>query len=95
MAAASRVALTPQANLATYLERSQEFLWLLTAALVPLIFVPTDWMLSEAVNAYVEVPKTTALRALVGLMTILWVVEWAVKGGLTRGYSMAHYPRQA
>ena len=27
-------------------------------------------MLSEAVNAYVEVPKTTALRTLVGIMTI-------------------------
>ena len=92
MSAASRVAPAPQANLATYIERSLEFLWLLTAALVPLIFVPTDWMLSEAVNAYVEVPKTTGLRALVGLMTILWILEWVVKGGLGRGYNMARFP---
>ena len=48
-------------------------------------------MLSEAVNAYVEVPKTTMLRTLVGMMTILWIFEWVLKGGLARHYSIAHY----
>ncbi len=71
--------------------RAIEALWLLTAALVPLIFVPTDFMMSEAVNAYVEVPKTTAFRTLVGMMTVLWIVEWALKGGLSRKYTLAHF----
>ena len=90
-AATSREALTPQATATTYAERGMEVLWLLTAALVPFIFVPTDFMLSEAVNAYVEVPKTTTLRILAGMMTILWIVEWVLKGGLTRQYSLARY----
>ena len=81
---------TSDVNLTTYVERGIEGLWLLIAALVPLIFVPTDFMLSEAVNAYVEVPKTTAFRFLVGLMTILWIVEWVLKGGLNRQYSIAN-----
>ena len=81
---------TSDANLTTYVERGIEGLWLLIAALVPLIFVPTDFMLSEAVNAYVEVPKTTAFRFLVGLMTILWIAECALKGGLNRQYSIAN-----
>ena len=84
MAVASREVSTTHATLTTYVERSTEVLWLLTAALVPLIFVPTDFMRSEAVNAYVEVPKTAGLRTLVGMMTILCIVEWALKGGLTR-----------
>ena len=58
---------------------------------MPLIFVPTDFMLSEAVNAYVEVPKTTALRTLAGIMLILWIAEWVLKGGLTRRYTLARY----
>lgn len=91
MAIARTERLTPYPALTTYVERGIEVLWLLTAALVPLIFVPTDFVLSEAVNAYVEVPKTTALRTLVGLMTILWILEWVLKGGLTRRYSIAHY----
>ena len=91
MAVASREASTTSAKLTTYVERGMEVLWLLTAAFVPLIFVPTDYMLSEAINAYVEVPKTTALRTLVGMMTILWIVEWVLKGGLTRKYSPGHY----
>ena len=62
--------------------------------LVPLIFTPTDEVLSEAVNAYVEVPKTAALRTLVGLMTILCILEWVLKGGLNRHYSIANYSRR-
>ncbi len=74
-----------------YLGHSLEVLWLLTAAAVPLIFVPQDYMLSEAVNAYVEIPKTTVFRTLVGIMAILWMAEWVLKGGLQRRYSIAHY----
>ena len=59
---------TSDVNPSIYVERGIEGLWLLTAALVPLIFVPTNFMMSEAINAYVEVPKTTAFRFLVGLM---------------------------
>ncbi|MCE2403893.1 MAG: tetratricopeptide repeat protein [Dehalococcoidia bacterium] len=84
MAAASRTAATPALRWAGRIAGALEATWLLTAALVPLIFVPTDFMSSEAVNAYVEVPKTTALRLLAGVMVILWIVEWLLRGGLTR-----------
>ena len=47
----TRVALIP------YVERAIEVLWILAAVLVPLIFVPKFPILSEAVNAYVEVPR--------------------------------------
>lgn len=82
MAAISAPIPTREATLTRQVERGIEFLWLLTAALIPLIFVTPDFMLSEAVNAYVEVPKTTALRTLAGLMAILWILEWVLKGGL-------------
>ena len=91
MAVARRAAPTTQASLIPLVERSMEVLWLLTALLIPLIFVPTDFITSESVNAYVEVPKTTTLRILVGMMTILWIVEWVLKGGLDRRYSIASY----
>ncbi len=84
MAAANGTAPTPALLWAGRLAGALEATWLLTVALVPLIFVPTDFMSSEAVNAYVEVPKTTALRLLAGVMVILWAVEWLLKGGLTR-----------
>ena len=38
-----------------------------------------------------EVPKTTASRTLVGLMGILWIGEWLLKGGLTRRYTLVGY----
>ena len=87
MAAVTREDITTKPILVTYVERGLEILWLLTAAMVPLIFVDKTFMLSEAVNAYVEVPKTTAFRALVGMMAMLWIVEWVVKGGLNRQYN--------
>ena len=91
MAVHSRTETTTSGNLATYVGRALEATWLLTVALVPLIFVPTDFMLSEAVNAYVEVPKTTALRALAGVIVILWIVEWLLKGAFTRPVTMTGY----
>ena len=83
--AVARTASGPgEVTLTQQVERGMEFLWLLTAAAVPLIFLKPEWILSEAVNAYVEVPKTAALRTLAGLMAILWIVEWVLKGGLDR-----------
>ena len=57
MAVARTVSGTNDATLTQHVERALEFLWLLTAAAVPLIFMKPEWVLSEAVNAYVEVPK--------------------------------------
>lgn len=58
-----------------------EGLWLLTVVLVPLAFLDRNFIYSEAVIAYLEVPKIALLRTLVGLMTILWIIEWGVSGG--------------
>ncbi len=75
-----------------YVEIGIEILWLISVALVPLIFVPPGYLLSEATNSYVEIPKTVALRTLVGLMTALWIVEWLLKGGLHQQYSIKQLP---
>ena len=91
MALASTISPATTTKLAGYVGRSLEVLWLLTLVMVPLIFVPTDFILSEAVNAYVEVPKTVALRTLVGIIAILWIVEWVLYGGLNRRYTLARY----
>jgi len=72
---------SPLAIVATgWIQRSLEALWLLTVALVPLAFINRDSISSEAVIAYVEVPKITLLRTLVGLIAILWLVEWGLLG---------------
>ena len=86
---------TPAASLTRYVGLGIETLWLATIALVPLIFVPPDYILSEAVNSYVEIPKTVALRILVGLMVVLWIVEWVLNGGLQRRYDVKQLPKNA
>ena len=91
MAIATGRAATTNESLTIYIRRALEALWLLTAAFVPLIFVPKEFFLSEAVNAYVEVPKTTGLRTLVGIMTVLVIFEWVLKGGLHKHYSLTNY----
>jgi tetratricopeptide (TPR) repeat protein len=68
------------AAISHWINRSLELLWLLTVVLVPLVFLDPDSFLSEAVIAYVEVPKIALLRTLVGLMAILWLVEWGLTG---------------
>ena len=74
---------SPLATVATvWIRRSLEGLWLLAVALVPLAFISRDSISSEAVIAYVEVPKITLLRTLVGLMAILWLIEWGIGGQL-------------
>jgi hypothetical protein len=68
----------------TWINRSLETLWLLAVVLVPIAFWDPENLLSEAVIAYVEVPKIALLRTLVGLMTILWLVEWSLTGQFPR-----------
>jgi len=46
------------------LDRGMEALWLLTVLLVPLVFLDRDYVKSEAVIGYVEVPKIALLRLL-------------------------------
>ena len=48
-----------------------EILWLLAVLLVPLAFLDRQYAISEAVIAYVEVPKIALLRTLSGLIGIL------------------------
>ena len=55
--------------------RAMELLWLLTAFLVPIIFISPESM----ANGFV-VPKVTLYRSLVGMICALWLIE----GGLNR-----------
>ena len=54
-----------------WIPRSIESLWLLTAGLVPVLFA------TQSAMVFVDVPKVATLRSLVGLMVMLWAVEWA------------------
>ena len=42
--------------------------------LVPLTFLNQDYVISEAQIAYVEVPKVALLRALAGIIVLLWSI---------------------
>ena len=57
-----------------------EALWLVTVVLVPVAFLDPDYVFSEAVIAFVEIPKIAILRTLVGLMAVLWLIEWGLGG---------------
>ena len=70
-----------------WLNRAIEFLWLLTVFLVPLAFFDRDYAKSEAIIAYVEVPKVALLRTLVGMMAVLWLIDWGLYGTLNVGSS--------
>lgn len=59
-----------------------EGLWLLTIVLVPLVFLDRNFIHSEAAIAYLEVPKIALLRTLVGLMAVLWLIQWGINGRL-------------
>ena len=61
-----------------WINRALEFLWLTAAILVPLAFIDRNYATSEAVIAYVEVPKIALLRTVAGLMAILWLLEWSI-----------------
>ena len=62
----------------TWINRSLECLWLLTVILVPLAFVKQGDLISAAAIGYLEVPKVAVLRSLVGLMAIVWLLEWGI-----------------
>ena len=71
--------------LVLWINRALEALWLLTVVLVPLVFVNRGYMISEANIDYLELPKIALLRTLVGLMTILWLLEWGIRGRVSLG----------
>lgn len=73
-------------TLVPWINRSLEALWLLTVVLVPLAFLDRDYLVSEAVIAYVEVPKVALLRTLASLMAVLWLIEWGVRGRFPPGF---------
>ena len=64
-----------------------EALWLLTVFLVPLAFMDRDYAKSETIISYVEVPKVVLLRTSMGLMTVLWLIDWGLHGTLNIGSS--------
>ena len=73
-------------NAIRWINHGLEFLWLLTVIAVPLAFVDRESFLSELELAYVDVPKTVLLRTLVGLMAVLWLIEWALKTRVRAGF---------
>lgn len=72
-----------------WINRGLEFLWLFTLVAVPLAFVDREAFLSESELAYVDVPKTVLLRTLVGLMAVLWLVEWVLQRRVQMGEPFA------
>jgi len=57
-----------------------EALWLITVVLIPVAFLDEGYVISEAAGAFVEIPKIAILRTMVGLMTVLWLIEWGING---------------
>ena len=45
---------------------------------MPLAFFGQDYAKPETIIAYVEVPKVALLRILVGLMAVLWLIDWGL-----------------
>ncbi len=66
---------TDYPRLGSHIRRAMETLWLTTVLLIPIIMAPNGSMIVPF-----ETPKVLLLRTLVGLMTILWVLETAVEG---------------
>ena len=73
------------ATLLLWINRSLEALWLLAVFLVPLIFLGRDFGTWSPVLGSFELPKIVLLRLLVGLMSALWLLEWALRGRLPTG----------
>ena len=73
------------ATLVVWINRALEVCWLLTTVLVPLAFLDRDFVVSEAIIGYVEVPKVALLRTLVAVMAVLWLIEWGLQGRLSPG----------
>ena len=93
MAASRQIALprTASVALSRWIERGMEGLWLLTVALVPLAFLGREFGEWSSVIGSFELPKIALLRTLVALMVVLWLVEWALKGGLYPAITLDGY----
>ena len=65
-------------TLSLWINRGIEALWLSAIVLVPLAFLDRQYAISEAVIAYVEVPKIALVRTIAGFTAILWLVEWGI-----------------
>jgi len=78
-------------TLVLWINRLLEVLWLLTVVLVPLAFLDRDYILSEAVVAFAEVPKIALLRTTVAFMGVLWVLEWGLVGRLPFAFGMPDF----
>ena len=52
---------------------------------MPLAYLDRDFIRSEAIISYVEVPKIALLRLLAAIMAVLWLVEWGLRGRLPLG----------
>ena len=72
-----------------WLNRAMEILWLLVVFLVPLAFLDPDYVQSEAVIAYLEVPNVALLRTLIGLMAIVWLIHRGLHCPLEPGTSIS------
>ena len=79
-------------GLVVWINRALEFLWLAAVVLVPLAFIDRNYAVSEAVIAYVEVPKIAILRTIAGLVAILWLLEWAIRERPALGRAFAWFP---
>jgi len=82
----ARLAIAPGDTVSTlvlWANRGMEALWLLAAALIPIAFLDRDFVSSEAVIAYVEVPKIALLRVIAALIAILLVDRVGYKGSTT------------
>jgi tetratricopeptide (TPR) repeat protein len=78
--------------LLAWINRALECLWLVAAVLIPIAFIDRNYAVSEAVIAYVEVPKIAILRTVAGLMSILWLLEWGIKERPVPARSFAWIP---
>ena len=76
MSATAPLIVTSQSQ--AWINRAIELLWLVAVFLLPLAFFGQDYAQSEAVIAYVEVPKVAVLRTLAGLMAALWLIDWGL-----------------
>lgn len=72
-------------TLESFINKGLEFLWLLTVVLVPLTFFSPDTVPLMQQIGEVELPKIVLLRTLVGLMAILWLVQWALQSRVPFG----------
>lgn len=57
----------------------QEFLWLLSIILIPILFLDSNTFSGEAKIANLEVPKVITLRCIVSSMVLLWLLELWVR----------------